>query len=336
MKQTNHYLLQTDDNYAKHLLVTVLSVQKHTPSEYHNVFYVIDDHIGTDTRAFMDRFAQRFGLELRFLDASQIVSTLEEKNVPKWRGGYTTYLKLFALNKIEGVERVMYLDSDMIIQSDMSAVFAELDDTDATLGMAEDMTISFRFDYKKYILQTDDKSVPYYNAGSILFDLPRWKKNRGEERVLEFIQTNTTPLMYCEQDILNVVFRNEIKQISNTYNFCTPMLFFKPKLMGKLFYWDQEHTDTYAALEKNYCVGHCFGVFAQRPWHKDSLHPLAADYVALYEEIYEKSFDGAAAPSGTMEKLQYILYRVCRPLYGVMHRIFTNRVYASFIKNATK
>jgi len=331
---TRYYLLQTDNNYMKHMLVTILSVRKHAPADETSVFYIIDDHISEENKAFAHDFLRKYSCDMIFLDGAALSEQLEERNVPKWHGGYTTYLKLLALNRIENVERILYLDSDVIVKNDISGAFAELDGTDSPLAMAEDMTISFISDYKNYVLGEGGAERIYYNAGAILFDLPRWKANRCEEQVLSFIQNNEKKLMFCEQDILNILFGTQIKTISNHYNYCTPLLFYKPRMMGKLFGWDEAHTKTYAALSETYGVGHCFGVFQKRPWHKGSRHPLAPDYKALYEEIYNETFEGLDVSLSLMDRAQVALYYLCRPLYAVLHRHFTKRNYDNFIKNA--
>ena len=334
MKISRHYLLQTDNNYLKHMLVTILSIRKHAPEDENSIFYIVDDRISEENKEFIRNFAKKYECEMIFLDGSAMSALLEEKQVPKWRGGYTTYLKILALNQIEGVERILYLDSDVIIQNDISDVFAELDGVDSALAMAEDMTISFNAAYKRYALGEGGEKRVYYNAGAILFDIPRWRDGGYEEKVLHFIQTNTRKLMYCEQDILNILFGESIKTISNRYNYCTPILYFKPKMMGKLFGWNAEKTKEYADMAKDYGVGHCFAVFQKRPWHANSRHPLTEEYRALYEELFEERFVGLPVKLTLTDRAQILLYDLFRPLYAVLHRHFTKKLYQDFFKNA--
>ncbi len=329
--KNNYYLLQTDENYAIHSFVTAMSVQEHTPDNCHNVFFVINDHIKQETCDFMVKRGADFGMEFRFVDMFDIIAKFEELKVPKWRGKYTTYFKLFALNRIEGVERILYLDSDLIVTKDISDVFSELNGTDMPLAMAEDMTISTRLDYKKYILETDNEASVYYNAGVALFDIKRWKEQNCEDKIYEFIADNTKKLMFCEQDILNVVFKNQVKTISNIYNYCTPLTFFGIKTMSKLFYWNDEQQKNYTELMDTYCIGHCFGVLSRRPWHKKSKHPLTNEYIRIYQKLYEKPFVGVEISLGIKEKLQSALYYTCRPVYCLMHKFFTNKLYSDFI-----
>ena len=331
-----YYLLQTDNHYMAHMLVTALSVRHHAPAEEESVFYVIDDGLSDENRARGRDFSARYACKVIFLDGRAMSASLRALGVPPWRGGYTTYLKLFALDEIRDADRVLYLDSDVIVKRDISSVFDCLDRTDAPLAMAEDMTVSFRAAYKKYLFGEGGEHVIYYNAGVILFDLPRWREYGCEKRVLEFIQSDQKRLMYCEQDILNILFRGRIETLSNTYNYCTPLLFYHSHLMGKLFGWDGAHTRAYDALSDQYAIGHCFAVLGDRPWHTESIHPLASDYRALYEEIFKKTFKGTPAAHARVTLAQRVLYRVCRPLYVVLHRYATKRSYARFIQNATR
>ncbi len=333
-KKVNYYLLQTDDNYAAHSLVTILSIQEHTKETCKNVFYIIDDHIKEETKSFMQEFSVRFSNEIRFLDMSDVKSVLEKSDIPTWRGGYTAYLKMFAMDKIEDADRVLYLDSDIIVRGDLSPVFSYLDGTDAPLAMVEDMTVSTRYDFKEYVFGSSDKSLLYYNVGSILFDIKRWKEQKCNEQLWSFIKSNKRDFMYWEQEVFNLVFKGNIQTLPPEYNYCTPLLFFGAKTMGKLFYWDEERVKEYEALKDRYLVGHCFAVFSRRPWHEKSKHPLADEYKRLYEKIYGRPHVGVPIKLGIKEKLQSVLYYVCKPLYCSMHRMFTNRFYRSFLEKA--
>jgi len=313
------------------MLVTILSISKHTPDNEHSVFHIINDGISKENVEFLQTFSQRYSLEIVYIDGTVLSSALAAQNFPKWRGGYTAYLKMLAINGITDAHRILYLDSDIIVKRDISDIFSQLDGSECPIAMAEDMTVSYNPAYKKYILGEDCGDRPYYNVGTILFDVDRWKEQNCEKRIFDFMQSNKKPFMYFEQDIMNILFRDNTVTLSNTYNYCTPILYFKPKLMGEIFGWNEEQTAVYASMQDNYAIGHCFGVFQQRPWHKDSRQPLARDYKELYEEIYEKPFIGAPAPIKLYDKAQYLLYRVCRPMYKVLHKIFTKRMYKKFI-----
>lgn len=328
------YLLQTDSNYAEHAMVTMLSVHRKSAAGRRNVFYIIDDGIRAELRGKMEELAQKEGFALHFLDCSDVIAKLEKHRVPKWRGGYTTYLKLFAFSRIPGAVQVLYLDCDIIATGDISAAFDENADMTTPLAVAKDMTVSPNPIYKSYLFGNTEET--YYNAGVILCNLPLWQAQDCEEKLLAFLEENRKKLMYCEQDIINLLFRGNITALSNRYNFCTPQLFFGARTMGKLFGWSEREIAEYAALEKDYAAGHCFSVFCGRPWHRGSRHPLTAEYAAYYREIFGKEFCGAPVPARLGDKLQYLLYRCCRPLYILLHNIFTRRYYRNFVASATK
>lgn len=294
---------------------------------------MIDDGISAATHALMEEVAHRYGFTLRFLDCSDMIARLEANNIPKWRGGYTAYLKLFAFSRIEE-ERILYLDCDIIVKNDISVIFDEYKDMEKPLAMAEDMTICDNTLYCTYIYGNMEET--YYNCGTLLCDIPRWKEQGCEEALLTYMCENKKKLMYWEQDVLNLALRGKIATLSNKYNFCTPQLYFGPKLLGKLFGWSRERVAAYTALQETYCVGHCFAVFKERPWHENSRHPLAAEYAAYYREIYGKPYKGTPAPVALSDKLQYLLYKCCRPVYVWLHNFFTKRLYKSFINTPSQ
>ncbi len=328
------YLLQTDSNYAQHAMVTMLSVHRKSAPGRRNVFTVIDDGISPDLRGKMQELADKEGFALSFLDCTDVSAMLEAHRVPKWRGGYTAYLKLFAFSRIPDATVVLYLDCDIIAMRDVSTVFEEYADMTTPIAVAEDMTVSPNPVYLRYLFGTEKET--YYNVGAILCNLPLWREQKCEEKLLAFLEENRKKLMYWEQDAINLVFRGNITTLSNRYNFCTPQLYFGAKTMGRLFGWSKERTAAYAELEKTYAVGHCFAVFCGRPWHRGSRHPLTAQYAEYYREIFGKEFCGAPVPAHLGDKLQYLLYRCCRPLYIRLHNLFTRRYYRNFVESATE
>ena len=78
-----YYLLQTDNNYMKHTLVTVLSVLKHAPDEEESVFYIIDDHLDQENKDFAHRFSLRYACEMIFLDELLFVFYSALRALPK-------------------------------------------------------------------------------------------------------------------------------------------------------------------------------------------------------------------------------------------------------------
>ena len=116
----------------------------------------------------------------------------------------------------ESVSRVLYLDSDILVIDDLRALW-QTDLEGAVLGAVED--------HIDRLLKTGEPGlagVPrvqcYFNAGVLLIDLARWRKERVSERALEYLTKNPRS-PYADQDAINVACDGVWKKLDARWNF---------------------------------------------------------------------------------------------------------------------
>ena len=133
------------------------------------------------------------------------------------------YYRLLAYKYLpEDLDRVLYLDPDILVLNSLETLY-ESDFCD-NLFMAAIHTIpTVQSANKARLKVTSEKSdiVNYYNSGILMINLARARQNSYEDKIVKYI--NSTPkagLMMPDQDLLNVVFRKEIRGISELkYNY---------------------------------------------------------------------------------------------------------------------
>lgn len=150
------------------------------------------------------------------------------KTVPKKHNPYANhdysrwspviFYRLFAHNVFPDIDKLLYIDSDTLILSDLT----ELYDTDVTnyaFGAVRDMAPIHKADNPngKYVREFKEKYLKhdlYINSGVLLLNLP-------------YLRTTKTPwdtkckLTYPDQDILNTAFDGQILELPLRYN-CIP------------------------------------------------------------------------------------------------------------------
>lgn len=132
------------------------------------------------------------------------------------------YMRLFFSAFIGGeVKRVLYLDVDMIVLSEISILY-NTDLKSFPIGAVLDPKIK-RFDnswggIKNYKELGLDGNTAYFNTGLLLIDVDRWKENNTTQKVIDCIEKNKSYLNYPDQYGLNVVFANEWFQIDRSWN----------------------------------------------------------------------------------------------------------------------
>lgn len=133
----------------------------------------------------------------------------------------STYYRLF-LDRVVGDEwtRVIYLDSDLIVDHDISALYdADLDGRTAgavaglslpTIGSLPEGHIFHRLGI--------DANLPYFNAGVMLIDRHKWRDAKVEERCLEFLSITREAVKYWDQDAINYVLREDWAGLDPRWN----------------------------------------------------------------------------------------------------------------------
>lgn len=118
----------------------------------------------------------------------------------------------------EQIDRILYLDADMIIRGNLDE-FYQQDMLGAAIAVMKD-----RFDFcedvvmQKKRLELTEEDV-YFNSGVILFDLKAFRKYITLKNILDIIRLKREVLKFFDQDILNILMRNHKKICNEKYNF---------------------------------------------------------------------------------------------------------------------
>ena len=176
----------------------------------------------------------------------------------KGRFSRAVFRRLFLAEALPAhVERIVSVDSDMLIVRPGLARLADLDFAGAPLAAAYDMI--FLMDFKG----EDDALVkrfrrsrealglaldtPYFNAGLMAIDRSAWRRERLTERVTTALAEEPQRYPFMEQDALNATLRGRFAPLSPRYNF-----------MGDFFLLDLERRIDPIVLHF---------VNAPKPWH---------------------------------------------------------------------
>lgn len=117
---------------------------------------------------------------------------------------YTSYFRFFATEVVES-ERVLYLDSDIIVTRDLSPLF-EMNLKGYYLGAVDD-------------IYAYEGRTSGFNAGVLLMDAAKWKENLIVNSLLEVAAEQNQTVHLGDQSILNNYFENKWLRLEETYNF---------------------------------------------------------------------------------------------------------------------
>lgn len=178
------------------------------------------------------------------------------------------YYRLIAADILpKNLDRILYLDCDMIINGNIKELY-DHDINEYAFGAVIDEAY---FNNAKYERLYYDKKYSYINSGVILFNLSYWRENNLAQKCLEYISRNPDKVKFHDQDTLNAVLHKEMKLLPIKYNLQTGFL-----LTDYTKYYKNEMPEILEAT-KSAVIIHFTG--ESKPWFKDSRHPYRKRFI---------------------------------------------------------
>lgn len=239
-----------DENYVNYLRVSMYSVLKNRSREYSYEFIILHSNLSENSREFIRTLiTKEANADIRFVDVSSVDGLKAE--VASYLT-VATYYRLYLLSDcFADYERILYLDCDTIAEKDVSELFFTDIEDKAVAGVEE---ISFRVlsrtkkavfingsipynidNYRKEALLMKNPQS-YFNAGVILFDLTKCRKECSFEEAVEILRTQK--YNYHDQDVLNMLFDGKVKLLDYGWNYqnCAEVLCKKrPEIYNEMF-----------------------------------------------------------------------------------------------------
>lgn len=273
-------LYQFNEKYVPYAGISMVSLLENNREIEEIVIYVLTEKVSQESIEKLKRQIEVYKRQICFIDTKELVDKMKSLGIPEYRGSYATNMKMFAADYMpDEIERLVYIDSDTIICGDVSSLMT-MDMQGKPIAMALD---SLGDKHKQLIgLQKEDM---YFNAGIILFDIKKWKAEKCTERLQEHVKNVRAHYMSPDQDLLNIVFRNNILKLNIAFNL-QPIHFvyeysLYSKFFGQLNYYTEQEVGH--AVE-NPIILHTFRYLGEFPWHKNSLHPHTS-YFDKYMKI---------------------------------------------------
>lgn len=232
MDENVNILVQSSDYYAPMLGVMLTSLFENNKDAYGIHVFLMTSDMSQKNRDKFLRLAEKFQREIEFVDTGEIDQMLTETNVPHYIGSYAAYYKLFALSMLpNSVDKLLFLDADMVILDSLSELFHYEFKEDKMLAISQSITISNR--YAERLKVNEGR---YYNTGTILFDTKKWIDARAQEKIIWHLKNVHSAYPYADEGLLNVLFHEQIEQLPLRYNLLSAALIWKDWKLHKIMY----------------------------------------------------------------------------------------------------
>lgn len=261
-------IFSSDDNYSKYLVVVINSLIESTVEDYNYDIYVLNDGISNanlETISSLNK--NKKNISIKFIDVNDYIpNSIKEIFYINEHFSIATYFRFFIEFIFENFEKVLYLDTDIIIQDDVSKLY-NIDIGDKPIGACRDYEIMSHSkenkDLKKYIndtLQIDDVSK-YFQAGILIMNINKFKECSIYEKLIEKLKEIKEP-KFVDQDILNSVLYGQVVYLPLKWNFVWFIEQYHKNLINLI---SEEFYNEFIEAKKSISIIHYAGKV--KPWN---------------------------------------------------------------------
>lgn len=209
---TIHLVTVTNNTYAEPLAVMLNSVLENKVSKNPLKIYVITSKLSPQNKSLLAKTVGKFNLKIKFI---LIDPTIYKDFKTVYYLTKETYYRISIPDLLnEKIQKVIYLDSDIIVKTDITKLW-NINIDNYFLAAVEDFWVK---DSRNRYLSMP-RETKYFNAGVLLINLKKWREKHIKNKVIEFIKTKSSRIKFCSQDPLNAILYDKWLQLEPKWNF---------------------------------------------------------------------------------------------------------------------
>lgn len=200
----------SDNNYVQHLGATIASILKNANLDDELYFYVLDGGISEENQKNLNSLNSIKDFNMKFIQ----VNNKDFASCPLTDNYIciATYYRFMIARFITDIDKLIYLDCDMIVKSSLRELY-ETNISDYWLAGVEDIGY---YSHRR-LLNRETESF-YINAGMLLINLKKWREDNIGDRLFKFASETTENLVHNDQDVINMVLDSKIKPLDFKWN----------------------------------------------------------------------------------------------------------------------
>lgn len=257
-------LTSINKSYIKHFLTMLNSLSQNNPKSDFVVYCMYSDLNDEDLKKILSSVKNNIRVEFVYMDKSLFCGAPKVKRYP-----YEIYYRIFAPIMLpQNLDRVLYLDCDLIVHKDITNLYNQ--DFDGNLFVGCTQIGKLLTIFNRIRLTTRPNAI-YLNSGVLLINLKELRKVIDTEKIFKFIKRNGWRMALYDQDVIFKFFGDRVKCVDKfIYNLSDRHInrynrFHKNKIDKK---W----------VDDNNVIVHYLGT--NKPWKKT--------YRGILDEYYKK------------------------------------------------
>ena len=294
-------VLIADKNYVMPtcvLLQSLYSNKKH--SSVYDI-YVITDNIDNDSVVTINKMSKE-NFRVNVIEADNKYKDLANKNRTVTNAAF---LKFDVASIVDKYDKVLYLDIDTIVLKDLSELY-NTDLQETYCGVVEDYHLIHFANLNQKLGLTH-----YFNSGVLLLNTKKIREENLCSKMLKTYIDNGANFYHHDQDVLNLVFNDNITILHPQYNWMISNLDYPHFLIEKFYKITREECNT-----DNLAIIHFVRL---KPWDYSSVK---------YQQLWQKYYNMCGFKN-TLKLKTCVLMNI---YYFLRGRLMLKKINAFFVK----
>ena len=252
-----------DDNFVKYTIVSLSSMIENASRDHRYCVYILHTDISAATQARV-KALETENFTIAFSDVTDYLHSISEKLPIRDYYSKTTYYRLFIAEMYPEYDKAIYIDSDTVVQGDISRMFLT-DIGDAWVGACHEQAMVQVDEYGTYVEKVMGISRHnFFNAGHILINCAQFRLHFVLDKFIDLLHTYNF-VVTQDEDYLNLICKDHVYWLDQRWN---------TEIFGQIPYPIEEA-----------CVLHY--IMTSKPWHyADCRHGDIFWHYAARTDVY--------------------------------------------------
>ena len=251
-----------NDDFALFGYVACYTLIKHADQSYKYKIHIFETNLNRQNQEMLTSLSNDY-VDICCIDVAERVADIPLRE--SLHLSVETYYRLFAPLFLQQYEKILYLDSDICVLSDVSKLFF-CDLRDYPAGAVRDVPCHYLKMHSMEIGGLDVRKT--FNAGVFLINTKIFEEEHIRDKCISLLlkdeKLSARKFIYADQDLLNVVLYNNVHFLSDAWNVQTQYA----SRLGEL---EDEYIERYSEALRQIKIVHYSGdhkpwLYPKEPW----------------------------------------------------------------------
>ncbi len=216
MKQIIPIFYACDENFVKYTIVSLHSMMVNAAPDKQYIVYILYTDISEATQQLVKEMENEC-FEIRFIDVTDYLKSISDKLPLRDYYSKTTYYRLFIAEMFPEYTKAIYIDSDTIVQGDISEYF-NTDIKDAYVGASHEQVMIQVDEFGVYVEKVVGVSrYNFFNAGVLLINCEQFRLRFVLDKFIDYLHFYNF-VVTQDEDYLNVICKDHVYWIDQRWN----------------------------------------------------------------------------------------------------------------------